>query len=190
MFRLFALLYAPFLLPHLLLLRVSPNREHILQDLERWGKRHGITGSPGRRLLHFLTFSRDFRNIFYYRTRGIAWSRLLRIYCPREKYFIIDPRTKIAGGLISAHPYATILNAESIGANFYVNQLVTIGEVDGKRPVIGDNVSVYSGAIIIGGITIGNHVQVGAGAVVVKDVPPNSTVVGNPARIIPKGVKS
>ena len=44
--------------------------------------------------------------------------------------------------------------------------------------------SIYTGAIVIGDISIGNNVSIGAGAVVVKDVPDNFTVVGNPARII------
>jgi serine O-acetyltransferase len=113
-------------------------------------------------------------------------TRILRLYCPKERYFTIDPRTQIDGGITSGHPYATILNAESIGKNFFVNQLVTVGEIDGKRPVIGDNVSIFSGAIVIGGIHIGDNSKIGAGAVVVKDVPEGSVVVGNPARIVNK----
>ena len=63
---------------------------------------------------------------------------------------------------------------------------MTIGVVGEKRPVIGDNVRVATGAIVIGGITIGDNVIIGAGAVVVKDVPPDCVVVGNPARIVKK----
>ena len=59
-----------------------------------------------------------------------------------------------------------------------------MGEVNGKRPTIGNNVSIYTGAIIIGGITIGDNVKIGAGTVVVKDVPSNSVVVGSPAKIL------
>lgn len=47
-----------------------------------------------------------------------------------------------------------------------------------------DNVTVGANAVIIGNITIGNNVIVGAGSVVVKDVPDNAIVAGNPARII------
>lgn len=75
-----------------------------------------------------------------------------------------------------------------IGADCIIHQQVTIGEVDGKAAVIGDNVMIGAGAKIIGPVKIGNNVKIGANAVVVKDVPDNCTAVGCPARIIyPKG---
>lgn len=83
-----------------------------------------------------------------------------------------------------AHPYATIINAESIGENLYINHLVTIGEKNGKRPIIGNNVALHANCCIIGGITIGNNVVVGAGTVVTKDIPDNTTVVGAPVRYL------
>ena len=74
-----------------------------------------------------------------------------------------------------------------ISSNFYCLQLVTLGN-DGKmqRPIIGDDVKIFTGATVFGGITIGNHVTIGAGAVVSKNVPDNCTVVGNPAYIVKK----
>ena len=56
------------------------------------------------------------------------------MFFPRDNRFIIDINTKIKGGVILAHPYGTILNAEYIGENLYVNQLVTVGEKEGKKP--------------------------------------------------------
>ena len=58
----------------------------------------------------------------------------------------------------------------------------------GKKyfPTIGDNVTIYAGACVIGGIKIGNNVVIGANAVVTKDIPDNSVVVGNPAKTIKK----
>lgn len=50
--------------------------------------------------------------------------------------------------------------------------------------MIGDDVSVFAHAIIVGDVKIGNNVTIGAGAVVAKDVPDNAVVVGNPARVI------
>jgi serine O-acetyltransferase len=110
----------------------------------------------------------------------IGWWR------PGCKYFIISKTTKIGGGILFAHPYSTIINAESIGENFSFRHLTTLGNKfdDSKRPTIGDNVMLGASVIIIGEITVGNNVVVGAGSVVTKNVPDNCTIVGNPARII------
>lgn len=124
-----------------------------------------------------------FRTLFYFRINGWA-SKILRIFYPKNKSFIIDVNTNIGGGLKLAHPYATILNAEKIGENVYVNHLVTVGEKNGKKPLIGNNVELHANSMVIGGIKIGNNAVIGAGAVVVKDVPENATAVGNPAKII------
>lgn len=72
-----------------------------------------------------------------------------------------------------------------IGKNCWIYQNVTIGEVDGKAPVIGDDCLIGANAVLVGGIRVGNHVKIGAGAVVAADVPDNCTVVSPPARVIP-----
>lgn len=92
--------------------------------------------------------------------------------------------TKIGKGMLIAHPYATILKAESISDNFSCIHCTTIGAKSNGPPVIGNNVSLGIHVIIIGNIHIGNNVVVGAGSVVVKDVLDTCVVVGNPARII------
>ncbi len=181
-------IYYFFLIPHILVYKTSKNKESIDKDIVRWKEKRGLQGGNIKLLLSFLTNSPDFRTIFYFRCRGFI-THILNLYCRKEKYFIIDINTKLGGGILTGHPYSTILNANSIGECFYVNHLVTVGEVDGKRPTIGDNVSVYTGAIIIGDITIGNNSVIGAGSVVVKDVPDNCVVVGNPARIVKKDGK-
>ena len=84
------------------------------------------------------------------------------------------------------HPFATIVNAESIGKKVLIFQQVTIGVKDGKKPKILDNVTICCGAKVLGGITIGNNAVIGANAVVVKDVPDNAIVGGVPAKIIKK----
>ena len=71
-----------------------------------------------------------------------------------------------------------------IGENCCIYQNVTIGEVDGKAPIIGNNCLIGAGAAAIGGIKIGNNVNIGACAVVCADVPDNRTVVSQPVRII------
>ncbi|MEW7291812.1 hypothetical protein ABW637_14805 [Aquimarina sp. 2304DJ70-9] len=130
-----------------------------------------------------LSQSKYFRTLFYFRTTGF-FSNILRIFYPRDKRFTIDMHTKIDGGVILAHPYSSIINAKQVGKGLYINQLVTIGEKEGKKPVIGDHVKLYTNCTIIGDITIGNNCIIGAGAVVTKSIPDNSVAVGNPAKVI------
>lgn len=136
-------------------------------------------------VLNFIkvcTREKSFRNLFYYRMgeyRSVFISWLLppeptmHIWCP-----CIGP------GAHFEHSYATYLNAQSIGRDFYCLQLVTLGNGKKGAPVIGDNVRIMTGATVFGGITIGNNVTIGANTVVNKDVPDNCVVVGNPARIV------
>jgi serine O-acetyltransferase len=172
-------------IPHGILFLLSNNKEVIVRDLyARTSPKHGIF-IQFYDLTKELLLSKYFRTLFYFRTPGI-FSKFLRIFYPKQDSFTIDIHTKIGAGLQLAHPYSTILNAISIGENVYVNHQVTLGEKDGKKPIIGNNVQLHAACIVIGGIAIGNNSVVGAGAVVVKDVPENSVVVGNPARIIEK----
>lgn len=138
-------------------------------------------------VLNFIkacTRERTFRNLFYYRigeylSAPIKWllppEQTLNIWCP-----------SFGEGAHLEHAYATYLNAEAIGKNFYCLQLVTLGNGKGGRPTIGDDVRIFTGATVFGGIHIGNHVTIGAGAVVFEDVPDGVTVVGNPGRMIPQ----
>lgn len=74
-----------------------------------------------------------------------------------------------------------------LGANCRIYQNVTIGEIDQRAPTIGDNCLIGAGAVMVGGIQIGNGVNIGAGAVVHTDIPDGCTVVAQPSRILEKG---
>lgn len=74
-----------------------------------------------------------------------------------------------------------------IGDNCSIGQQVTIGGGNNRYPglpIISNNVRISKGAIVFGGITIGNNVTVGANAVVTKPVPDNAIVAGVPAKIL------
>ena len=71
-----------------------------------------------------------------------------------------------------------------IGADCRIYQNVTIGETGGRAPWVGDRCLIGAGAVLIGGIRVGNGVRSGAGAVVSTDVPDGATVVAQPPRII------
>jgi serine O-acetyltransferase len=132
--------------------------------------------------VYLMAFFPEFRNLFYYRAGGIK--HFISFLCPgMSTLFINTP--EVGQGLFLQHGFSTIINANSIGSNCWINQQVTIGFSNKHdRPTLKDNVTVYAGAKIIGNVTVGNNVIVGANAVVVKDVPDNCTVVGVPARII------
>lgn len=77
---------------------------------------------------------------------------------------------------------------QKAGKNLTVYQGATIGKnskTDKEKnpmPIIGDNVTVYTNAVVAGNIVIGDNVEIGAGTVVMKDVPSNTVVIGNPCR--------
>lgn len=71
-----------------------------------------------------------------------------------------------------------------MGKNCIVFQQVTIGWNKEKTPVIGDGCVFCCGCKVLGGITIGDNVTIGAGAIVIRDIPDNAVVAGNPAKII------
>ena len=167
------------MIPHIIL--YMANRSKIAPDLEKYS----ADGCGIGAFIKVCTRQKVFRNLFYYRLGEyvsvfIKWmlppDPTLHIWCP-----------SIGPGAHFEHNYATYLNAERIGSNFYCLQLVTLGN-DGKmqRPIIGDDVKIFTGATVFGGVTIGNHVTIGAGAVVSKNVPDNCTVIGNPAYIVKK----
>jgi len=101
----------------------------------------------------------------------------------------IHPGAKIGKGFFIDHGAGVVIGETvEIGKNVTIYQGVTLGgtgKQKGKRhPTVGDNVVIGAGAIILGAITLGEGSRIGAGSVVTKSVPPHSTVVGNPGRIV------
>lgn len=104
----------------------------------------------------------------------------------------IHPGAKIGRFFFIDHGFTVIGETAEIGDNVTIYQSVTLGGtnpttgVGGKRhPTLEDNVVIGSGAQVLGPITIGAGGRVGANAVVTKDVLPQTTVVGIPARPVP-----
>ena len=101
----------------------------------------------------------------------------------------IHPAAKIGRGFFIDHGMGVVIGETTeIGDHVTLFQGVTLGGTGkerGKRhPTLGNHVVVGAGAKILGGIKIGDNVKIGANSVVLKSVPPNSTVIGVPARII------
>src|SRR3954469_4984343 len=97
----------------------------------------------------------------------------------------IHPAAKIGDSLFIDHGSGVVIGETAeIGSNVTLYQGVTLGGTGfarGKRhPTVEDDVVVGSGAKLLGPIRVGHGAKVGANSVVIHDVPPNSTVVGNP----------
>jgi len=97
----------------------------------------------------------------------------------------IHPGAVIGAGLFIDHGMGVVIGETAqIGSDVTLYQGVTLGGTGfatGKRhPTVQDNVTIGSGAQLLGPITVGHGAKIGAGSVVIHDVPPHSTVVGNP----------
>ncbi len=191
--RIWVLLSCIRLTPHIFFMKFHSNKEIIRLDLYRWSswRSWALGEEPDKArgtiysFVNWMTFYPEYRSLFYYR---IGWiSRILSPLCPPLPTLYIVTRD-IGPGLFIGHGFSTIISAEKIGQNCSIYQQVTIGNkghrADVADPKIGDNVTIWPGAKVIGDVRIGDNSVVGANAVVVKDVPENCTVVGVPAYIV------
>ncbi len=138
----------------------------------------------------------SFKAILYYRVSHFLYqhkqyffARLVSQRAVRKTGIEIHPGAQIGKGFFIDHGSGVIIGETSIiGDNVTLYQGVTLGgtgKEQGKRhPTLEDNVLVGAGAKVLGSLTIGKNSKIGAGSVVLHDVPPNSTVVGVPGRVV------
>jgi serine O-acetyltransferase len=101
----------------------------------------------------------------------------------------IHPGAKLGEGVFIDHGMGIVIGETAeVGDNVTIYQGVTLGGTSLQRvkrhPTIGSNVVVGVGAEVIGNIKVGDNTKIGASSVVIKSVPANATVVGNPGRVV------
>ena len=121
-----------------------------------------------------------------------GWFTLARIISQVSRFMTgieIHPGARIGQRLFIDHGMGVVIGETcEIGDDVVIYQGVTLGgtgKEKGKRhPTIGNNVVIGSGAKVLGSFVVGDHSNIGSNAVVLREVPDNSTVVGNPGRVV------
>mgnify|MGYP003301701881 CR=1 FL=1 len=126
---------------------------------------------------------------YFYKQKHFFLARWLSERSKRKTGIEIHPGATIGKRLFIDHGTGVVIGETTIiGDDVTIFHGVTLGgtgKEKGKRhPTIGNNVLIGSGAKILGNIKIGNHTKIGANAVILKNTPPNSTIVGIPGKII------
>lgn len=134
-------------------------------------------------MLHYRAAHRLYEKGHYF------WARWISQRAVRKTGIEIHPGATIGKGLFIDHGNGVIIGETAIvGDNVTLYQGVTLGgtgKEHGKRhPTVGNNVMISAGAKVLGSFTIGDNSKIGAGSVVLSEVPPNSTVVGVPGRVV------
>lgn len=137
-------------------------------------------------MLHYRIAHRLYEKGHYF------WARWVSQRGVRKTGIEIHPGAKIGKGFFIDHGNGVIIGETTIiGDNVTLYQGVTLGgtgKEHGKRhPTIGSNVMISAGAKVLGSFTIGDNSKIGAGSVVLSEVPPCSTVVGVPGRVVKRG---
>lgn len=133
------------------------------------------------------------RKAHYLYERGhYFWARWISQRAKRKTGIEIHPGAKLGRRLFIDHGAGVVIGETAeIGDDVTIYQGVTLGgngKEKGKRhPTIGNNVLISTDAQILGSFKIGDHSRIGAGSVVLSEVPPDSTVVGIPGRVVRRG---
>ncbi len=144
--------------------------------------------------LHAIWFHRISHWLWNHRLKLLA--RLLSHLSRWLTGIEIHPGAKIGRRFFIDHGMGVVIGETTeIGDDVTIYHQVTLGGTStkkGKRhPTIGNNVVIGAGAKILGPVKIGDNCKIGANSVVIKDVPPNSTVVGIPGRVVKRdGIKT
>jgi len=164
---------------------VLADLEHpVRQDPAARGYLDVILSYPG---FHALTAHRLIHPLY------IAGVPLLPRFLSQVVRFLtgveIHPGATIGKGCFIDHGMGVVIGETvEVGENVTLNQGVTLGGTSLERvkrhPTLEDDVVVGADALVLGAIRIGRGSKIGAGSVVVKDVPPNSTVIGIPGRVV------
>ena len=168
----------PVIIPQLLLRFFSNYKEILANDQAGticW--RGNPFSIPLLQFSYYFINLKEYRSVYYHRIGNFRI--LMEWLFPGEKTcYIRTKRDKIGGGICINHGHSLEINAKRIGKNLHVFQNVTIGSRNTPaKPVIGDDVTIGAGAVVLGDIRVGNNVRIGANAVVVDDIPDNCTVV-------------
>lgn len=134
-------------------------------------------------MLHYRIAHKLYLRKHYFLARWISQRAV------RKTGIEIHPGATIGKGFFIDHGNGVIIGETAeIGDNVTLFQGVTLGgtgKEQGKRhPTIGNNVMVSAGAKVLGSFKVGDNSKIGAGSVVLQEVPPNSTVVGVPGRVV------
>ena len=148
------------------------------------------------RYIEPLLYFKGFHALVTHRFAHVLWCdgrRDFALYLQSQasRIFAVDinPAARIGIGLMLDHGTGIVIGETAVvGDNCSILQNVTLGgngkETGDRHPKIGDNVLLAAGAKVLGNITVGNCSNVAAGSVVLKDVPPNKTVAGVPAKVV------
>jgi serine O-acetyltransferase len=148
------------------------------------------------RFIEPLLYFKGFHALVTYRFAHILWQQgrrdfALYLQSQSSRIFSVDihPAAKIGIGIFIDHAHGIVIGETAVvGDNVSMLHNVTLGgtgkETADRHPKIGDNVLLAAGAKVLGNITVGHCSKVAAGSVVLKDVPPNKTVAGVPAKVV------
>jgi serine O-acetyltransferase len=149
-----------------------------------------------RSTLEILFCYPGFHAVRFHRIAHWLWKRRMRFLGRLVSHISrfltgieIHPGAKIGSGLFIDHGMGVVIGETSeVGENVTLYHGVTLGGTSWKKekrhPTVGSNVIVGAGAAVLGPIIVGDNARIGSGSVVVEDVPPNTTVVGIPGKVV------